>query len=148
MGQSRLRQSLKYLEVGWAHLVSDQREIIAAHLPELDERWRATVERLIEVVFEALPDADHKRKWGQLTFTREGDWHHWICAISPTRKAVRLVIHKGALLADPRGVMIGEGRYSRAIPFREPEEIDADVVTPILREAAARQTAMWPTDAP
>jgi hypothetical protein len=142
-----LRQSLRYPEVGWARLVSDQGEIIATHLSELDERWRSTVERLIEVVFEALPDADHERKWGQLTFTREGDWHHWICAISPTRKAVKLVIHKGALLADPRGLMIGAGRYSRAIPFREPEEIDADVVTPILREAAARQTAMWPTDA-
>jgi hypothetical protein len=70
-------------------------EIIPTHLPELDERWQSTVERLIEVVFEALLDADHKCKWGQLTFTREGDWHHWICAISPTRKAVKLVIHKG-----------------------------------------------------
>jgi hypothetical protein len=30
----------------------------------------------------------------------------------------------------------------RAIPFRPPEEIDADVVTPILREAGARQFEM------
>jgi hypothetical protein len=128
--------------------VSEQREIMATHLPELDERWRSTVERLIEVVFEVLPDADHERKWGQLTFTRGGDWHHWICAISPTTQAVKLVIHKGALLADPSGAMTGEGQYLRAIHFREPDEIDADVVARILREAAARQGAMWPTDAP
>jgi hypothetical protein len=117
-------------------------EIIARHLPELDERSRPTVERLIDVVLEALPGAQHERKWSRLTFTREGDWHHWICAISPTSKAVRLVIHKGALLADPRGVMEGGGRYSRAVPFQSPEEIDPDVLIPILREAAKRQTEM------
>ncbi len=79
---------------------------------------------------------------GRLTFTREGDWHHWICAISYTKNAVKLVIHKGALLADPRGVMEGEGRYSRAITVRSPEQIDADVLAPIVREAASRQTEM------
>jgi hypothetical protein len=111
-------------------------------VPELDELSRRTVERLIDVVFDALPDAQHERKWGQLTFTRNDDWHHWICAISPTKKAVKLVIHKGALLADPHGVMQGEGRYSRNIPFRSADEIDTDVVASILREAATRQTEM------
>jgi hypothetical protein len=127
--------------------VSDHREVIATHLPGLDERSRPTVERLVEVVFDALPDAQHERKWGQLTFTRGGDWHHWICAISPTKKAVKLVIHKGALLADPHGVMKGAGPYSRAILFRAPDEVDADLVERILREAAGRQRAMWPSDA-
>jgi hypothetical protein len=118
--------------------VSEPREIFAECSPGLDEQSRRTGERLIELVLDLLPDAQHERKWGQLTFTREGDWHHWICAISATQKAVKLVIHQGALLADPHGVMEGEGRYTRAIPFRSPEEIDADVVAPILREAAAR----------
>jgi hypothetical protein len=122
--------------------VSEAPEIIATYFPALDERSRSTVECLIDLVFDVLPDAQHERKWGQLTFTREGDWHHWICAISATRRAVKLTIHKGALLADPRGVMEGEGRYSRAIPFRSPEQIDADVVAPILRQAAARQRDM------
>jgi hypothetical protein len=120
--------------------------IIDKGLPDLDRGWRPTVERLIEVILRELPDAHHERKWRQLTFTREGDWHHWICAISPTRKAVKLVIHKGALLADPQGAMEGKGRYTRAIPFRTPDEIDPDVVAPILREAAARQTEMLPSD--
>jgi hypothetical protein len=56
------------------------------------------------VVVELLPAAGHERKWGRLTFTRDGDWHHWLCAIAPGRKAVRLLVHKGALLADPRAV--------------------------------------------
>jgi hypothetical protein len=124
----------------------DERAIIDTHLPGLDERWRPTVERLIAVILGELPDAQHERKWSQLTFTREGDWHHWIAAVSATKQAVKLVLHKGALLADPHGAMTGGGRYTRAIPFRAPAEIDSDVVGPILREAAARQTEMLPNE--
>jgi len=120
--------------------------IIEKGLPDLQPGWRSTVERLIEVILGELPDAQHERKWGRLTFTREGNWHHWICAISPTKAAVKLVVHKGALLADPRGAMEGAGRYTRTVSFRTPEEIDPDVVAPILREAAARQTEMWPSE--
>jgi hypothetical protein len=122
--------------------VSQPQKIVATQLPELDERSRTTVQRLIELILDVLPDAQHERKWGRLTFTREGDWHHWICAIASTKNAVKLVVHKGALLGDPRGVMEGEGRYSRSIAVRSPEQIDADILAPILREAAARQTDM------
>lgn len=123
-----------------------ERENIETYLPDLDDQWRSTVERLIEVLLGVLPDAELGRKWGQLTFTCEGDWHHWIGAISPTKKAVKLVIHKGALLADPHGTMEGNGRYTRSIPFQTPEEIDTDVLAPILLEAAARQTERLPDD--
>jgi hypothetical protein len=120
----------------------DERAIIDEHLPDLDQGRRSTAERLVEVILAELPDAEHERKWGQLTFTREGDWHHWICAVSPTKDALKLVIHKGALLADPHRAMEGKGRYTRAIAFRAPDEVNTDVVAPILREAAVRQTEM------
>jgi hypothetical protein len=120
----------------------DERAIIDEHLPDLDQGRRSTAERLVEVILAELPDAEHERKWGQLTFTREGDWHHWICAVSPSKDALKLVIHKGALLADPHRAMEGKGRYTRAIAFRAPDEVNTDVVAPILREAAARQTEM------
>src|SRR5688500_12156794 len=103
--------------------MSAARVIIATHFPDLDERSCATVARLIDLVLDVLPDADHDRKWGRLTFTQEGDWHNWICAISAGSEAVKLTLHKGALLADPRGVMQGEGRYARTITFRAPEQI-------------------------
>jgi hypothetical protein len=124
----------------------DEQAIIDKHLPDLDEGRRPTVEHLIEVILGELPDAQHERKWGQLTFTREGDWHHWICAVSSTKQAVKLVIHKGALLADPHGAMEGDGRYTRTIRFRAPGEINPDVVGAILREAAARQKEMLPDE--
>jgi hypothetical protein len=121
-----------------------EQTIIDTHLPDLDERWRSTAERLVEVIVGALPDVQHDRKWSRLTFTREGNWHQWICAISPTKKAVKLEIHKGALLADPHGALQGGGKYVRSISFRAPEEIDPEVVVPILREAGARQSEMLP----
>jgi hypothetical protein len=122
--------------------VRESDRIFAAYFHELDERLRPTVERVIDVVVEVLPDAQYEWKWGRLTFTRSGDWHHWLCAIAPGRKTVRLLVHKGALLADPRGVLEGDGRYLRAIAFASPDDVDAAVVAPVLREAAARQTEM------
>jgi hypothetical protein len=124
----------------------DERAIIDKGLPDLDQGSLSTTERLVEVILGELPTAQHERKWGQLTFTLEQDWHHWICAVSVSKKAVKLVIHKGALLADPQGAMEGKGRYRRAIHFRAPNEINPDVVAPILREAAARQTEMLPSE--
>ena len=122
------------------------RASVDKHVADVDPKWRSTVERLVEVILGELPHVEHNRKWGQLTFTLKGDWHHWICAISPTKKAVKLIIHKGALLADPHGAMEGTGRYLRAVSFRAPDEIDPDVVAPILREAAARQTEILPSE--
>jgi hypothetical protein len=122
----------------------DAATIIDEHLPDLDPAWRSTVAELIGVILAELPDAQHERKWGQLTFTRGGDWHHWICAISQTKSAVKLVIHKGSLLDDPQGAMEGTGRYRRSISFRAPEEVDRDLVAPILRQAADRRTEMLP----
>src|SRR5688572_29406331 len=83
-------------------LVRETHRIIATYLQELDERSRPTVERLIDVVIDVLPDTEHGRRWGRLTFTRNEDWHHWLCAIAPTSKGVKLLVHKGALLADPQ----------------------------------------------
>jgi hypothetical protein len=69
--------------------MSRPHDIAAAHLPGLDEQSRATVEVLIGLILDVLPDAQHQRKWGRLTFTRDGDWHHWICAISLRAAAAR-----------------------------------------------------------
>ena len=33
---------------------------------------------------------------GRLTFTRDGDWHHWICAVSVTKQEAKLHIHNRA----------------------------------------------------
>lgn len=55
-------------------------------------------------------------KWGRLTFTVNGDWHHWLCGIASSKRGTRLVFHKGALLEDPDRVLTGAGRYTREVP--------------------------------
>jgi hypothetical protein len=97
---------------------SEPQHIVATHLPGVDERPRPTVERLIDLILGELPDAQHERNGsahlhsrGRLAPADRRDLAH--------KKAAKVVIHKGALLADPR-VMERVGRYSRAIPFRSP----------------------------
>ena len=80
-------------------------------------------------------------KWHRLTFTVGDDWHHWLCAIAVTRQAVNLTFHKGSLLADPAGLLRGDGRYLRSVPHAQATE-HPDAVTALVREAIARQTDM------
>jgi hypothetical protein len=78
-------------------------------------------------------------KWGRLTFTVNCDWHHWLYAIAVTRREVRLVFHKGALLDDPAGLLQGEDRYGRQIPH-DRAAADPEAVTALVRQAIAHQT--------
>lgn len=84
---------------------------------------------------------DEDVKWGRLTFTAAGDWHHWLCAVAATGKGVQLVFHKGALLTDPAGLLTGEGRYTRQIPAKQ-ALVTPNEVTALVRDAIAHQKDM------
>ncbi len=74
-------------------------------------------------------------KWGRLTFTVKGNWHHWLCAIAVTKRGAHLVFHKGSLLDDPAGMLQCEGRYVRERAVGDPEAFTA-----LVRQALAHQT--------
>ena len=84
---------------------------------------------------------DEAVKWNRLTFTVDGDWHHWVCAVAATKKAVNLVFHKGSLLADPADLLTGDGKYTRQVSaaraLAEPEDVAG-----LVRDAIAHQTDM------
>lgn len=80
-------------------------------------------------------------KWRRLTFTVDGNWHHWLCAIAVTPRGVNLMFHKGSLLDDPAGVLQGEGRYLRQIPHDQ-AAADPEAVTALVRQAIVHQTDM------
>lgn len=84
---------------------------------------------------------DEEIKWGRLTFTTGGDWHHWICAVAATRKGVHLVFHKGVLLADPAALLSGDGKYTRQLAA-EQALAAPDEVTALVRDAVAHQRDM------
>ena len=80
-------------------------------------------------------------KWRRLTFTVDGNWHHWLCAVAVTRGAVSLVFHKGSLLDDPAGMLQGDGRYPRQLPY-DRAAAGPEAVTALVRQAIAHQTDM------
>jgi hypothetical protein len=80
-------------------------------------------------------------KWRRLTFTVDGNWHHWLCAIAVTPAGVNLMFHKGSLLDDPAGVLRGGGRYLRQLPYDQ-AAADPEAVTALVRQAIVHQTDM------
>jgi hypothetical protein len=82
-------------------------------------------------------------KWGRLTFTAGGDWHHWVCAVAESAKVVALVFHKGVLLDDPAGLLTGDAKYIRSVPY-DRAVADPDAVIALVRSAIAHQTDMLP----
>lgn len=103
---------------------------------------QATITVLMQVIFEAEPAIEVAMKWRRLTFTLNGNWHHWICGIQTTKKGVTLHFHKGWLLPDPGGMLQGQGKHGRLIRFADGEEIDRDNLRILLRQAVIRQTEM------
>jgi hypothetical protein len=102
---------------------------------------REQVEWLAGRVHAAVDGVDEAIKWGRLTFTVDGNWHHWLCAIAVTARGVSLVLHKGALLDDPAGMLEGEGRYLRQTPY-DRVAADPEAAAALVRQAVVRQTDM------
>ena len=99
------------------------------------------IDELADLVRAAHAGLDEAVKWGRLTFTSGGDWHHWLCAVAASAKSVSLTFHKGALLADPAGLLQGSGKYVRQVPHEvavaHPREVGD-----LIKEAVAHQKDM------
>lgn len=102
-------------------------------------------QRQAETVAEAVRGAgfglDEAVKWGRLTFTRGGNWDHWVCAVASSAKGTRVVFHKGVLLADPRGLLRGSGAYVRALPA-DVALADPAALRELIADALEHQTDM------
>jgi hypothetical protein len=121
--------------------MADRPQEVEAWLRRWSPDQRQQVGWLAGQVHAAGARVDEAVKWGRLTFTVGGNWHHWLCAIAVAQRGVSLVFHKGSLLDDPAGLLEGEGRYLRQVPHRRAAE-DPDAVTGLVRQAVARQTDM------
>ena len=110
-------------------------------LEELPPEQRHEAEVLARAVEDAIDGVETAVKWKRLTFTLDGDWHHWLCAIAASGAGVRLVFHKGSLLDDPEGVLEGDGKYLRDVPYAD-AVARSDSLATLLRQAAERRTEM------
>ena len=78
-------------------------------------------------------------KWKRLTFAHEGDFHHWLCAISFSRKAVNLTFHFGGLMKDPYDLFIrNESRFLRKIEIKDSRDFPPERIHTYLEEAINR----------
>ena len=116
----------------------DQALAVEQWLSRLDPPTRTEVE---QVVTAADPRVQRAVKWGRLTYSLEGNWHHWLCAVAVSKRSRRLVFHKGALLEDRSGLLDGDGRYVREIPLAEALR-QGDGVADLVRSAIRHETDM------
>lgn len=108
----------------------------------IDERiaslgdWRGkTLQRIRDLIREALPDVMEEWKWENPVWSHSGI----ICTGESYKAAVKTTFPKGAALDDPAGLFNSSlgGGTRRAIDFREGEPIDAEAFKALIRAAAA-----------
>ena len=98
------------------------------------------VKIIIDYILESNPEFDCDIKWNQITFTLNQNWHHWIMAISESKKGITLSFHKGALIKDPRKILKGTGSHLRNIKYQYREQIDPDYLKRLIKSAVDKQT--------
>ncbi|HZO27313.1 MAG TPA: DUF1801 domain-containing protein [Chloroflexota bacterium] len=110
-------------------------------LQKLGSDQQEQAEQLAALVHAADSEIAEAVKWRRLTFTVHDNWHHWLCAVAVSRGGAKLVFHKGALLRDPDGLLQGESRYLREIPY-DAAAAHSKAATALVREAIVHQTDM------
>jgi hypothetical protein len=114
-------------------------QLIDERIAELGD-WRGeTLARVRELIREADPEVVEEWKW------RNPVWSHGgiICTGESYKKAVKMTFAKGASLDDPAGLFNSslEGNTRRAIDIHEGEEIDAEALKALIREAVDHNTS-------
>jgi hypothetical protein len=109
-------------------------ELIDARVEELGD-WRGEMlARVRALIKEAVPDVVEEWKWRGVPV-----WEHdgIICTGETYKSVVKLTFAKGASLEDPSGLFNSslDGNTRRAIDIHEGEEIDAEALKGLVREA-------------
>ena len=108
--------------------------LISNKIAELGD-WRGqTLNRMRQLILDAVPDALEELKWmGTPVWSHNGI----LCTGETYKTAVKLTFAKGASLKDPTGLFNSslEGNTRRAIDIHQGEEVDAAAFQVLLREA-------------
>ena len=116
-------------------------KLIDERIRELGD-WRGeTLGKVRGIIKEADPDVVEEWKWAQATSPGTPVWSHdgGICTGEAYKNVVKLTFFKGASLDDPAGLFNSslEGKVRRAIDIKEDDEIDAEALKNLVREAVA-----------
>lgn len=114
-------------------------QLIDERIAELGD-WRGeTLARARAVIREADPDVVEEWKWRNPVWSHDGI----ICTGESYKKVVKMTFAKGASLDDPAGLFNSslDGNTRRAIDIGEGEEIDAEALKALIREAVELNTS-------
>ena len=111
-------------------------QLIDARIRELGD-WRGEMlARIRRLILEAQPEVVEEWKWRGVPV-----WSHGgiLCTGETYKNVVKMTFAKGASLEDPSGLFNSslEGNTRRAIDFHEGEEINAEALKALVREAVA-----------
>ena len=101
----------------------------------------------VDQAVQRVAQLDTAIKWGKLTYAANGDFHHWICATSVSKRLVSLTFHFGGLLPDPPAAFReGSSTFLRMLDFTTPDSVDTEVLARTVSAALAGLdyfTANW-----
>ena len=119
---------------------------VDAYLEAIDEGRAPIVLELDRLVMSEAPALRAAVKYRILMYALAGDYRAWVVAIvAHPKKAVSLRFLYGALLDDPRGILRPGSSSLSSVDIASWEEIDADLVTGLVREAVARHEELKAT---
>jgi hypothetical protein len=98
------------------------------------------------VVRRTVPHAEESLLWGSLSYHRPqvgGRVKGAVCQIVVKGDQVRLDFIHGIRLADPCGLLQGDGVSKRFVPIGAVADAERPEVTALIREAAALDPAAW-----
>jgi hypothetical protein len=107
---------------------------------------RQLVLALRNVVGRTAPQAEESLLWGSLSYHRPqvgGRVKGAVCQVVVKRGQVRLDFIHGIRLADPCGLLRGDGVSKRYVPIGAVADAERPEVTALIREAAALDPEAW-----
>jgi hypothetical protein len=113
-------------------------ELIDKQIEELAD-WRGEmIARLRKLILDSDPGITEEWKWNSAVWSHNG----MVCSAGPFKDHVKLNFFKGAALEDPQHLFNAglEAKTTRAIDFREGEQIDEPALTDLLRAAIAQNS--------
>lgn len=103
------------------------------YLDGVDAAWRPVLEALAKLVRAAAPGATVAIKWAQPVFESGGPFAY----ARASKRHVTFGFWRGAELADPRGLLEGEGDRMKHLKVASLADIPAAEVTRMVKEAVA-----------
>jgi len=103
------------------------------------ENYKEIVNELSSLISNVNDKIAQDIKWKKLTFGLNEDFHHWLCQINITKKAVVLYFHFGGLLDDKYNILIaGESKFLRKIEFKSINDINKKIINDYVSQAISK----------